>query len=102
LGRQPEAALVAFLEGGSALILHMALHGTDPALGRADHGDRLALDQNLEGLLRNDRRIGNAGPALPKRRLRAELLFQLLDLPRNRLPAQAFVAEQLLQLGLLL
>src|SRR5579885_3082543 len=80
----------------------MALDGADPALGRAEHGHRLALDQRLDRHQDRRRRLADLGAAPAERGSRAELLARLGDLLADRPPLPAILREQRGQLALLL
>ena len=63
-----EFAAVAILVDEARSVLEMTLHGPDPALLRADDGDRLLLDHRLLEVDIDLRRFGKIGAALAERR----------------------------------
>ena len=101
LGRDSEArgvAFLVFLLGGRAIV---PFDRADPALGRAQHGHRLALDQRLGGNfdgLRSRRKLG-AAPA--ERRVAPELGGGPFDLLRDRSPLPLVARQQSAELRLL-
>ena len=117
LGVEDEAGLVAILVFQLAIQCGMALHGADPALGRADHGDRLLHRHVLD-----HRSIGKSGapraqriirlrqpgggnvhgqPQMAHRQWRAEAVAHGADLVGDTAPLQGLVRQQVLQIGAL-
>ena len=79
---RPVAFLVFLLGGGDVV----PLDGADPALFRAQHGYRLALDQRLGGISIGSGAAADLGAAPAERRVAAELGAGLPDLLGDRAP----------------
>src|SRR5260221_9680431 len=94
---RPVALLVFRLAGRPVMPLHRA----DPTLLRAQHGDRLALDQRLNGNQYRRRRLADLGAPFAERGGGAELLLGLANLPGDGLPLPLVLGEQAVELALL-
>ena len=94
---EAEALAVAILVAYRRLRLGVALDRADPPLGRANHGDRLALHQRLHGHFCRPGRLADGGAARAKLRLLPEARLDLRDLgcEGGLLPARA--VRELLQ-----